>query len=173
MRTPGLALTLITLLALASVPASAQYKWRDAQGRIAVSDRPPPSSVPAKDIIEQPAASTPASRLAREMAPPPVEKPVAAPTQALRGEAAVRMRDADMGRQVAEGETAKLRKALDEKNAATERDNCARARSSLATLDSGVRVTRRNDAGEREFLDDKQREAETNQARGMVASNCK
>ena len=43
-------------LALA-LPAVAQWKWRDAQGRITVSDRPPPREVPERDILVRPAAA--------------------------------------------------------------------------------------------------------------------
>jgi hypothetical protein len=51
-------------------------------------------------------------------------------------------------------------------------DNCGRARAQLRTLDSGVRVTRTNDKGEMEYLDDKQRAAETKHAKDAIAADC-
>jgi hypothetical protein len=72
----------------------------------------------------------------------------------------------------AEQERQAQQKAVDDKNAQIKADNCARAQSALRTLQSGVRVSRVNEKGEREFLDDNQRAAEEKQARDMVASNC-
>ena len=46
--------------------------------------------------------------------------------------------------------------------AAQRADNCRRARTHMATLDSGMRMSRTNDKGEREVLDDKQRADEIN-----------
>jgi hypothetical protein len=43
---------------------------------------------------------------------------------------------------------------------------------SCAPLDSGVRVTRTNDKGEMEYLDDKQRAAETKHAKDAIAADC-
>lgn len=51
-------------------------------------------------------------------------------------------------------------------------DNCKRAKAQLAMLESGVRVARPNDKGEREFLDDKARADEVNRTRGAVNDNC-
>ena len=45
-----------TLTVLAAPPAFAQWKWKDAQGRVTVSDLPPPRSVPDKDILQRPEA---------------------------------------------------------------------------------------------------------------------
>jgi hypothetical protein len=43
----------------------------------------------------------------------------------------------------------------------------------LRSLDSGMRLARVNDRGEREILDDKQRAEETQRARSVVASDCR
>ena len=48
-----------------------------------------------------------------------------------------------------------------------------RARRSLVTLESGQRMARTNDKGEREVLDDKARAEETKRTRGIIASECK
>jgi hypothetical protein len=76
-------------------------------------------------------------------------------------------------RKKAEQEDADKKKAEDAKVAAVKADNCARARAQMRTFDSGVRVARTNDKGEREFLDDKARAQEANRVREVVSSDCK
>ena len=60
-----------------------------------------------------------------------------------------------------------------EKDAASRAENCARARNHLAALNDGLRLTRTNEKGEREVLDDKGRAEEMQRARAIVASDCK
>ena len=52
-------------------------------------------------------------------------------------------------------------------------ENCRAARAHLAALDSGQRIARYKDNGEREILDDQQRAAETRRARDVIASECR
>jgi hypothetical protein len=52
-------------------------------------------------------------------------------------------------------------------------DNCKRAREHLASLDSGVRLARTNEKGEREILDDKARADEMQRTRQIMASECR
>ena len=46
-------LSMACLLLLAG-PADAQWRWRDKNGQINASDRPPPLEVPEKDILSRP-----------------------------------------------------------------------------------------------------------------------
>ena len=48
-----------------------------------------------------------------------------------------------------------------------------RAIAAKATLDSGMRMARINDKGEREILDDQQRAAELQRTNQAIAENCK
>ncbi|MBK6366977.1 MAG: DUF4124 domain-containing protein [Polaromonas sp.] len=49
----------LSLTALACVlPVVAQYQWIDANGRKVYSDQPPPASVPAKKVVQQPRNTT-------------------------------------------------------------------------------------------------------------------
>ena len=57
--------------------------------------------------------------------------------------------------------------------AAQRGENCQRARSQQAALESGQRIARLNDKGEREVLDDKGRAEELRQAREVIASECR
>ena len=45
--------------------------------------------------------------------------------------------------------------------------------SAKATLESGMRMARVNDKGEREVLDDAQRAAELKRVNAIIASDCK
>ena len=56
----GCAAAAVALACLLALPAHAQWKWRDASGRVTVSDRPPPRDVAEKDILQRPAAPRPA-----------------------------------------------------------------------------------------------------------------
>ena len=56
--------------------------------------------------------------------------------------------------------------------AAAKADNCKRAREQMRSLESGMRMARVNEKGEREILDDKMRADEMKRARDMVASDC-
>jgi len=57
--------------------------------------------------------------------------------------------------------------------AALKAENCGVAKSYLRTLEDGIRVTRTDSKGEREFLDDKGRADETKRTRDVIARDCK
>ena len=171
---PVIALACCAALLLASAAVQAQWKWRDASGSIQFSDRPPPANVPDRDILQRPAAppprssATPASAAAAKTAPGP--GPAAA---AARPASSPLDRQVEARRKAEEQERAAKAKAEEERQAALRADNCSRARSTLAMLDSGQRVTRMNDKGEREFLDDRQRAEEVRRAREAIAAQCR
>ncbi len=153
------ALLLGTLL-----PVQAQWVWRDKTGRVTASDLPPPRDVAEKDILQRPndvvrrpAAPAPAaaSAPATPSAKPPVDK------------------DLEAKRRAADQEQQAKAKAEDEKLAQQRAENCRRARQHLQALDSGMRMARTNDKGEREILDDKQRADESRRANDVIASDCR
>jgi hypothetical protein len=145
------------------LPAQAQWKWRDAQGRIQYSDRPPPHSVPDKDVLARPAAQS-------AVAPPP-----AAPASAPASAALPAVRDPQLEARKRQGEADEQaqRRAEEEKVARQRKENCERAREYARTLDSGMRIARVNPQGEREVLDDEQRAAEVAKTREVVTSECR
>ncbi len=166
---------IVTLAALACLvasqltPAVAQYKWRDATGKIQYSDRPPPPGTPEKDVLAQPRAATQrAAAMAAAQA--------SAASAASAAEApSVKASDPELEarkRKEKEQQDAK-RKADEEKVAKAKQENCERSRGYLRTLEDGQRVTRTNEKGEREYLDDQQRAQETDRAKQAIASNCK
>jgi len=163
-RRPALAaLTAAVLLACLASPAMAQWKWRDKSGQITVSDLPPPRDVPEKDILQRPdptAVAPVRAAAASEGASSAAARPPVDPQLEAR-------------RREAEQQQAAKAKAEADKLAEQRAQNCRNARSQLAALDSGQRIARINDKGEREIIDDKQRAEETRRARAVIASDCR
>ena len=161
--------TLVVLTAVLgatlALPAAAQWKWRDGSGHTQYSDTPPPPSVAEKDILQRPQASS-----SRRAAPPaPASAASDAPALAPKtGDS-----ELDAKRKQAEQEVADKKKAEEAKAAAARADNCARAKAQMRTFDAGGRVSRTNEKGEREFLDDKARAQEAGRTRDAIASECK
>jgi Domain of unknown function (DUF4124) len=156
------------MLLLAAGPAAAQWKWKDGHGQVVVSDLPPPRDVPESNVLQRP------DLLARR---PAAQAAASAPASAAASGDAVAKAKVDP-----ELEARKKRndqeqndrvKADEEKLAAQRTENCKRARSHMASLDSGVRLSRTNDKGEREILDDKARADEMNRTRQIISSDCR
>ena len=167
-------------LATLADPAQAQgqWKWRDAQGRVTVSDLPPPREVADKDILQRPAAVARAPAPAVPgVAPAAAGGGVAVPGVAASAPAAARPapvdKELEARKRAAEAEKAAKAKAEEQRAAAVRAENCKRARQHLATMDSGQRVARINEKGEREVLDDETRAAESRRAREIIASECR
>lgn len=149
-----------------AMPASAQWKWRDKNGQTQYSDLAPPAGTPDRDILQRPGTST------LRAAPSP-----AVPASAASGTPALTPKSADpeleARRNKAEQEAADKKKAEDAKIAAARAENCSRAQAQMRTIDSGMRMARINAKGERVFLDEAARAAETQRTREVIASECK
>ena len=164
----ALAAAPVILAALAALPSQAatQWKWRDAQGQVQYSDRPPPPGVLDKDILARPSG---AARAAQALPSAPPVAASAAPLPVLKAsdpELEARKRKAD-----AEKDAAK--KAEEAQQAKAKAENCERARSYQRSLDSGMRIARTNAKGEREILDDAARAQENSRNRDTINNNCK
>jgi len=144
-----------------SAGVSAQaYKWKDANGHTRYGDTPPPgvaatqirgpSRIPAPEPAE--AKDEKADKAGK------AEKP-------LTPEQAFRKRQQD--RAAAEDKAAKERA-----DAEAKKSNCQTAQTQLRLLESGQRVSTLNAAGERVYLDDGQRAAETARAQKAVSDWC-
>lgn len=168
MRNKPFFIALIGLVLAAS--AQAQWKWKDAKGNVQYSDRPPPSGTPDKDILQRPPGASrsisvvPAGQPASAAASAP-QPAASAPTKAEQEATARQKQDQDR-------EAAK-QKEEERRVAAQRRENCSRAQASLRDLQSGIRITRTNEQGERIFMDDTQRQAEIDRTRNVMASECK
>jgi hypothetical protein len=143
---------------LYALTASAQWQWLDKDGRKVFSDRPPPAEVPEKNILKRPGGRGPAASTAAAPAPPPAAAGV---DKALQ----------DKRKQTEDAEANK-RKAEEERIARAKAENCSRAQQAKASFDSGVRISRVNERGEREFLDDAARAAEGERIQTIINQNC-
>ncbi|AKJ29190.1 DUF4124 domain-containing protein [Caldimonas brevitalea] len=157
----------MTLGLAASLPAAAQWKWRDASGKVQYSDRPPPASVTDKDVLQRPAG-------ARKATPPVPATEASAPAAPVAKPAApgVDKELEERRKKEAQEQEAKA-KAEEERLAKARAENCTRAKNYQQTLDSGIRIARTNEKGEREILDDAARAKEVERAKQVIASDCK
>ncbi|HZX31459.1 MAG TPA: DUF4124 domain-containing protein [Rhodocyclaceae bacterium] len=133
-------------------PASAQvYQWKDASGRTIISDSPPPSAAKgsrtvATDMQPGSGGSAPKSYVEKDM---------------------------DFKKRQQEAQKKSENDAKEQAAAADRKNSCDRARSQLASLESGERLMMRDESGERRYLDDAQRQQEIENARRVMAASCK
>lgn len=158
-------------LLLSALPhaAQAQWVWKDQRGQVHASDLPPPRDIPDKNVIQRPAAAAAAASR-------PTASPGAAAASAGTAASAPAVRtdpELEARKRRADEEQAAQKKAEEARQASQRIENCNRARDALRQLESGMRIARVNDKGEREFLDDQARLAETTRARQVAASECR
>lgn len=159
-------------LSLAATPVWAQsiWKWRDANGTLQVSDQPPPISVPDKNILSRPGGQKLAISAADMAASEPTDAAPAVAGSGADNDLEARKRKLQADKVAAE---AKAKQAAKVAEASRKADDCQRARSQLAMLSSGQRVTRPNAQGEREFLDDAGRAAEIARSQRIADAACR
>ena len=173
---PTLTLTLPAILVcmLTAAPAWAQWQWLDANGKKVFSDLAPPRDVPEKNILKQP--GVPAARKAltadsdkpgatpatgRDAAAKPPD-PAAARTQAELDAKKKQAEDAEKAKEKVEAQRVAAAKA----------DNCQRAQTALAALNTGTPMRTMNAQGERIFMDENARQAEKQRLQSAVQQNC-
>lgn len=144
--------------------ASAQWQWLDKDGRKVFSDRAPPADVPDKNILKRPGNRGTGAAPAPTAAPAPAEAP--APQTGVD-------KSLQEKRKQAEDAEAAKRKAEDERNARIRAENCSRAQQAKAGVDSGSRIARINEKGEREFLDESGLAAESQRLQTIINENCR
>lgn len=168
-----LLLAALSVAALAcSTSASAQWAWRDAAGKMVYSDQPPPTSVPAKNIVRQPAAPAPARPAAA--ADVAVEATAEAKAPAARPAApTVADREIESRRRQQQLADAEKKAAEEQAQQAQAAENCERLRAYLRALEGGHRIARVNAAGEKEILGDAQRTAELDRTRSQIEQQCR
>ena len=162
---------LVVLTALSS-GVYAQWQWLDKDGRKVFSDRAPPPGVPDKNVLRRPGQHNATLNPVDAEAP---ESGAAASAPSAANAPKISGVDKDLAEKKKKAEQAEAakRKAEEDKVAKAKADNCARAKQAKAGLDSGVRISRTNQQGEREVLDDAARAAEAQRIQGIVDSDCK
>ena len=126
---------------------SGSWQWQDSQGRKVFSDLPPPVSVPEQRILQRPGPELPA------------------PSLPSRTDSAPASTDSGQPQ-------GKAPEPLYQRNATALRENCRRARSTLATLASGLRLYSLNEKSEQVLMDDAMRAQETLRAQQAERDNC-
>lgn len=167
MRHKPLLIALIGLVLAAS--AQAQWKWRDARGNVQYSDLPPPPGTPDKDILQRPYAA----KLTIVVAPQGTPASAAsAPAPAASAPSKAELEAVARQKKEQESEAAKQKEEA-RKLAEQRRENCTRAQANLRELQSGQRITRTNDKGERVYMEQAQLAAEVSRARDIITSECR
>lgn len=162
--------------------ASAQWQWIDKTGRKVFSDQAPPPDIPAKSILKAPGGRMPvqpaeadaaanATGTGTAVAAAAPAKPAASGASAPKTSG--KDKELEDKKKQAEAADAEKKKADQEKVAKARADNCDRAKKAKATFDSGVRVARTNDKGEKEIVDDAYRATETKRLQGIIDTECK
>jgi type IV secretory pathway VirB10-like protein len=154
------------LMAFASL-VQAQYMWIDEKGIKQFSDRAPPASVPLKNILKAPKGVPSAANMPAEppaVAAVPAAKPKDAPSLADR--------NADYTKRAKETAEREQKEKEEQQAKADKAENCERARAARQTIDSGVRIGQTDKNGERGFMSDEQRAAESKKVDKALAS-CK
>lgn len=159
-----LRLAAVLLACCLALPAQAQWKWRDKDGRVTASDLPPPRDVLDKDIILRP------PEVRRTPAKADRAASATAPVATIKGPLE---REVEARKLAAEQQQTAKAQADEERLRVQRAENCRRARGHLAALDSGQRIARVNDKGEREVIDDRVRADEQRQARDVITSDCR
>jgi hypothetical protein len=157
--------------------ASAQWHWIDHNGRSVFSDRAPPPDIPDRNVRRQPGergrtfdTPLPGPAAAAGNTAPPANAPASTPQPGSDPVLLEKKRQADQ--QAAKAQAAQ-RQQEEARLAQLRADSCTRARQALAGLNSGMRMTRTNEQGEREFLDDTARAAEAQRIQSVIDSDCR
>ena len=158
---------LLSIVCVATA-AQAQWQWLDKDGKRVFSDRAPSADVPEKNIVKRP--GRPANAIAGAAGAPAVAAnsadgaATAAATAAPVGNV-IKLPSGDKELEARKKAAADLeaakRKADEERVAKGRAENCSRAKQDKNTVDSGVRMARTNEKGEREVFDDAMRAAES------------
>ncbi|SDH54092.1 DUF4124 domain-containing protein [Propionivibrio dicarboxylicus] len=151
-RSPNLIKTVLALsLIAATAGASAQiYRWKDENGRTVFSDKPPEGRARQQEKLDAPLSSSAGSTAQKNLA---------------EQEISFQKRQKD-ARERAE------KTGKDEAAQAEKQEYCTSLRRQLMALESGERIVRRDENGERQFLDDAQREQEIAKVRQSLQNTC-
>ena len=150
--------------------AQAQWQWRDANGRMVISDQAPPPEVPERSIIKgpgfRPLDAAQVKELTQQKNSTGDRRPAAPNTPSM----ADREKDFQKRQQEA-ADTAKKAADSAAKSAETQA-LCSRMRGSLVALENGRRIMQTDESGESRVMEDQQREEESNRLRKQISEQC-
>ena len=153
------------------------WEWTQDDGtgpRRVISDRPPPAHLKNIKILRQPQGAPAVANAPGPVAVPALAAPGTAAQPAAGNLPSLPSEDKDLTarKKQAEAAEAEKQRVTQEAAAKVRAENCARARTAKATLDSGMRVATTRPDGERVILDDDARAAETRRAQAAIQQNC-
>jgi hypothetical protein len=159
----------LMLCGLVAAGAHAQgYKWVDKNGHTQYGDIPPPGVKATPLGPPPPPISSPAGS---GSAPSAVGNAGAAPA-AHKGPMTPAEQELEFRRRIKEAQEAAAKAEKERQQAQQKKQNCDAATQALRTLESGQRIARVDDKGERYYINDQQRAAETARAREQVSQSC-
>lgn len=164
---------------LMSMAASAQWQWTDNDGRRVFSDRAPPADVLEKNILKRPGGRGTTTGKTDALASTAVTAPAVTAAASVPQGAASALKLSGVDKELVEkkkkaeeAEVAK-RKAEEESILKAKVENCARAKQAKTSFESGMRMVRTNEKGEREVLDDAARASEVKRIQSIIDSDCR
>lgn len=182
MRPRHLLLTFLVVLAAAPL-AHAQYKWRDANGRMVYSDMPPPASVRPSDVLATPARSPLANAPSGSGEPAKSSASTGSSTPAASGDASnesIRKaalspadKELEFRKRRQERLDAEAKQMKAEATARTQQAQCVEARNGLRSLERGMPVSMVNERGEPQLLDESQRKNRIDALRRSLQDSCR
>ncbi|HEX5639214.1 MAG TPA: DUF4124 domain-containing protein [Burkholderiaceae bacterium] len=169
------ALTIATVAVVYASGAAGQWAWKEDSGRIVYSDRPPPANVKSTQILRQPSLAAPTPAPAPQAAAPGAaatdgDRQTAAP--AASAPKSIAERDMEFRKRQQERADSERKAQEEQQKSAAKAAECERARGYLRSLDDGVRISRTDASGNREYLDDAQRAAESERTRKAIQQLC-
>lgn len=158
-------LSALCAASLLALPAAAQqlYKYVGPDGRVQYSDQPPTNGQKAEKVTSSRVNSVPSGASAAPASPSKEE--ASGPKSTAEQEQAFRKR-----RMEAEEKERKEEKLAEEKRARAEA--CGSLRRNLAGMQSGGRIVRSNESGERVYLDDAQVQQDIARLQREISANC-
>jgi len=133
------------------------YQWKDANGHTVISDMPPPATAKAKKMVDGDPAAAPAA----------ADKPAAS------GEKTTAEKNLEFKKRQQDAKEKADKEAKEQQAANARRDNCERARSGLAAMDSGQPLSTFDDKGQRRVMGNSDRQQEAERLRRIMEDNCK
>jgi hypothetical protein len=155
-------------------PAAAQWAWKDDNGRVVYSDRPPPAGVKSDRIVRQPTNTQ--TVLPSQTSGGGTETKAGAPASDARpastGPKTLAEQEMEFRKRQQERADAEKKAQEEQSRASAKAADCERAKGYLRVLEDGGRVARTDSSGNREFIDDSQRAAEIDRTRKTVQQIC-
>jgi len=147
-----LAIALAVSIFSVMTAANAQiYQWKDESGRTVISDKPPVGRVHQQRKVATESSTTNSSGAKQK---------------------SLAERDLEFRKRQQEARENSEKAEKEQAATAEKARNCENARRQLRALESGERISMRDEKGERYILDDAQRDLEIGRVRQSIQANC-